>query len=450
MKIKILVILCCIVGSMQVCGQSVFNGLLYQRPGGFQRVDSLAERLALQKQAGKQYCQLFIYAVQPSADDAAKNFNKHWDFFARKAEQGVKDPETLEVDSADGWIYTFGAARGKYLGQMFAVTVSSRTGAGYTYFVATVVSDQQFLTAAEQFTNSVKPSPELLAVLKKPSETPIASASIPATFNHAALTTEFNDGWVSRYHGKYVSVSKGDLQAWIFPVNDSLDKINRQPNARFEDKYWQYAVDQHFNTRNIITRNRTMVGPGSDDIFEAEVLDKVTRKQYYLAMRVICNSGRCQPVLALAPSQASMYSSVFAGYNSFEEVLPYNHFQPSTEILTGTWQSFTSGATGTFSMAGGFQGGSGRISFTDGFVFRANGTYDSKQGTARGTATKGFERNTTGNYTLSGTTLRLTNRGADDPGEFECWLEAFSGGLQLRMVNKKFTGQNLSLQKISD
>ena len=87
---------------------------------------------------------------------------------------------------------------------------------------------------------------------------------------------------------------------------------------------------------------------------------------------------------------------------------------------------------------------------TDGFIFKANGSYESKQGTARGTATKGFERNMSGTYQLEGTTLILSNRGADDPGEFDCWLEAVNGGLQLRMVNKKFTGQNLSLQKISN
>ena len=450
MKRKIRFTICIMAACLQIFAQENFNGLIYQKPEGFKPVDTLTNRLALQKQAGKQYCQLFIYPVHETTDDAKTCFSKQWDFFARKAEQGVKDPETMEVDSVDGWTYTFGAARGKYQGQMFVVTISSRTRPGFTYYVATVVSDQQFLAAAELFTNTVKPSTELLAMLKKPAETPMATASLPVSFHHAALTTEFDDGWVSQYHGRYVSVSKGKIQAWIFPVNDSLEKINRQPNARFEDKYWQYAVDKNFQTRNIITRNRTMVGPGNDDIFEAEVLDRSTGKQHYLAMRVICNSGRCQPVIALAPSQAEMYQSAFAAYNAFEEVLPYNHFQPTVQVLTGTWQSFTSGTTGTYSMAGGFQGGNGRVSFTDGFVFKANGTYESKQGTARGTATKGFERNASGNYTLNGSTLKLTNRGPDDPGEFECWLEAVSGGLQLRMVNKKFTGQNLSLQKISN
>lgn len=450
MKKHFFLIICCMVITIQTFAQENFNGLIYQKPEGFKPVDNMTSRLALQKQAGKQYCQLFIYPVTQTTDDAKTCFSKQWDFFARKAEQGVKDPETLEVDSVDGWTYTFGAARGKYLGQTFVVTVSSRTRVGYTYYVATVVSDQQFLQAAELFTNTVKPSPELLAVLKNTNQTPVASASIPVTFNGTLLTTEFEDGWISQYHGRYVSVRKGNIQAWIFPVNDSLENINRQPNARFEDKYWQYAVDKNFQTKNIITRNRTMVGPGNDDIFEAEVLERSTGKQYYLAMRVLCNSGRCQPVIALAPSQAEMYQGAFAAYNAFEEVLPYNHFQPSVQVLTGTWQSFTTGTTGTYSMAGGFQGGNGRVSFTDGFIFRPNGTYDSKQGTARGTATKGLERNISGTYKLDGTTLFLSNRGAEDPGEFECWLEAVNGGLQLRMVNKKFTGQNLSLQKISN
>lgn len=429
--------------------QEEFSGLMYQRPEGFVRLDSLP-RLALGKTVGKQYCHLFIYPVEQTTDNARDCFKKQWDFFARKPEQGVKDPELTEVDSTDGWIYTFAAARGKYLGQMFALTLSSRTRPGYTYYVATVVSDQQFLEVAEKFTNTVVPSPALMAVLKsgKPLNGPANNTVIHS--ETALLTTEFEDGWTSRYHGGYVSVSKGEVSAWIFPVNDSLDMAGRQPDARFEDKYWRYAVDRFFQTKNIITRNRTMVGPGSDDIFEAEVRNKSTGQVSYVAMRVICKSGSCQPVLAFAPTQSALYASAFADYNAFEQVLPYNHFSPTKAALLGTWQSFSGGATGSYTIAGGFQGGNSKVYFTDGFIFRADGTYESKHNTSRNSTTKGFAENVAGTYTLAGTNLTLTNRRAEDPGEFECWLEAGSNGLSLQMVNKKFTGQRFSLVKIAD
>jgi hypothetical protein len=429
--------------------QEDFNGLLFNRPEGFIRLDSLP-RLCLSKTVGKQYCQLFIYPVEQTADNARECFRKQWDFFARKPEQGVKDPEVMEVDSTDGWTYTFGAARGKYLGQMFALTLSSRTRPGYTYYVATIVSDQQFLQAAEQFTNTVVPSPALMATLKSGGAINTSLSNPTAQNFTGTLTTEFEDGWTSRYHGQYVSVSKGDIQAWIFPVNDSLDKINRAPEARFEDKYWRYAVDRFFQTRNIITRSRTMVGPGNDDIFEAEVRNRETGQESYVAMRVLCSSGRCQPVLAFAPTQAALYASVFANYNAFEQVLPYNHFSATPSALTGTWQSVSGGATGTYSIAGGFQGGNANIYFTDGFIFRPDGTYESRHNTSRNSNTKGFQENVSGTYTLQAGTLKLSNRRAEDPGEFECWLEASSNGLSLQMVNKKFTGQRFSLIKIAN
>lgn len=429
--------------------QEEFNGLQFRSPEGFLRLDSLS-RLCLGKTAGKAYCQLFIYPMEKTADDARQNFRRQWDFFARKPEQGVNDPELTEIDSVNGWIYTFGAARGKYLGQMFALTLSSRTRPGYTYYVATIVSDQQFLQAAEQFTNTVTPSPALLAALTSGEE------SNPSTVNPASihpggiLTTEFEDGWTSRYHGDYVSVSKGDIQAWIFPVNDSLDKINRAPDARFEDKYWRYAVDRFFQTRNVVARNRAMVGPGNDDIFEAEVRNRETGQQSYMAMRVLCTGGRCKPVLAFAPTRAALYASVFAKYNAFEEVLPYNHFSATPAALTGTWQSVSGGATRSYSIGGGFQGGNARVNFTDGYIFRANGTYESRHNTSRNSSTTGLLENIIGTYTLEGGTLKLSNRRPEDPGEFECSLEASSHGLSLHMVNKKFTAQKFALIKIAN
>lgn len=429
------------LAQLEGSAQSVFQGIQYSLPEGF-RIGDEKERLYLEWKSGKQYAQFFIYPLQPSGETATAAFNRYWDFFARNAGQGVNGPETTETDSLDGWTYHFGAARGSYKGQPFVITLSSRTGMGHSYFTGAVFTEKQHVQVAQDFMNSVSPTRDMLAKIAGGSG---GSSTIPAPLT--TLRTEFEDGWTSSWQYHYVEVSNGDIRGRIFPVDDSLDQSGRQPDARFEDKYWRYAVDRFFLTRNVTTRNLSMGVPDSYDVYEAEVRDRQTGQEGYLAMRVICNSGKCQPVLAWAPDKASLHKSVFAAYQSFEQVLPYNHFVPEKGNLLGTWAAFTSSSMGSYSMAGGFQGGKGNLQTTEEFIFFPDGRYESRESVKQ---SSGFRsaRNYTGQYSLQPSGLSLTNREKNDPGVFECWMEAVKGGLCLRLVNKTFSGQQYTLFKI--
>lgn len=428
--------------------QNIWKDFEYSAPASYKLVDK-TNRLVLEKFVGKQYCQLVIFPLEKTSADAAACFKAQWDFFARNAEQGVAGPETQETETQDGWTYTFGAARGNYRGQMFAITLSSRYLAGNTYFVATVVSDKQFLEDAQAFINSVSLTPAALAAKLKSLSSGQAPCNKPADAA-GLVSTSFDDGWTSTYVGPYVTVAKNDLLAWIFPVNDSLDLAEVKPNQYLEDKYWRYAVDQFFETRNIAERPWEMSGTGSDKIFEAEVKNKQTGEERFVAMRLIWKSGSVQTVLAFAPTKEQMYKSAFAQYSSFEDVLAYNKFLPDKKVLLGTWQRIETGSTGSYSIAGGFQGGNNKVRFKDEFTFFTNGTYQSRQAIQRNASmdNDGMARNYQGNFTLSGETLHLTGRDKEDPGFFDCWLEAVHSGLVLVMVNRKFTGQRFLLFKV--
>jgi len=429
--------------------QTTWKDFAYTAPASYKVVDN-TNRLVLEKFMGKQYCQLVIFPLEKTSADAAACFKAQWDFFARNAEQGVAGPETQETETQDGWTYTFGAARGNYKGQMFAITLSSRYLAGNTYFVATVVSDKQFLEDAQAFINSVSITPAALAAKLKPVSSGQAPGNKPADAA-GLVSTSFDDGWTSTYVGPYVTVAKDDLLAWIFPVNDSLDLAEVKPNQYLEDKYWRYAVDQFFETRNIAERPWEMSGTGSDKIFEAEVKNKQTGEERFVAMRLIWKSGSVQTVLAFAPTKEQMYKSAFAQYSSFEDVLAYNKFLPDKKVLLGTWQRIETGSTGSYSIAGGFQGGKTNVRFKDEFTFFTNGTYQNRQAIQRNASmdNDGMARNYQGNFTLSGETLHLTGRDKEDPGFFDCWLEAVHGGLALVMVNRKFTGQRFRLLRVA-
>ncbi|XVJ67415.1 MAG: hypothetical protein HEQ40_15065 [Lacibacter sp.] len=427
-----------------------FNIFTYKKPQGFIVLEQ-QEKLYLEKKEGRQYCQLIVYPVTPSAGSVEKDFEAHWNFFARNPQQQVGDPEVSEYDSSNGWTVLFGAARGIYNKQNFAITVTTFTKANQTYYIASVFSDKKFTEVAQAFTSEVVPDEKKLSTT-----TVNASTNTYGTgsniVNPAAttITTEYSDGWTSTYIGPYVTVTKGDLKVWIFPVNDSLDKVARKPEELLEDKYWRYAVNRFFQTRNVAERPWQMRGTGSDKIFEAEVKNRQTGEESFVAMRVIWNSGRAQPVLAFAASKEQLYKSVFAQYNSFEQVLVYNKFAVTPHLLRGMWRSSEAGATGSYSIAGGFQGGNAKLGFKDEFIFKADGSYESMHGLKQRneSTAEGYVQRYKGSYTFNSETLQLTGWRKDDPGIFECWMEAVHGGLALIIVNKKFTGQKYYLFRV--
>jgi hypothetical protein len=414
--------------------------------------------LMYEKNEGKEYCQLFIYPATTGAKNGEADFKKAWDFFARNAQQQVSDPETKETDTSAAWHNYFGAARGTFNKKMFVVSVSSFTMKDITFYAAAVFTKQDYLPTAQAFIESIKPdASKFVRKNNTPSNnntTSGVSSNNTSSSKTASLvanpSTTFSDGWTSTYVGPYVTVAKDNVQAWIFPVNDSLEKTNRKPEEYLEDKYWRYAVNQFFQVRNVVQRPWQMSGPGTDKIFEAEVKNRQTGQESFVAMRVIWNSGRAQPVLAFAATKEQLYNSVFAQYNSFEQVLPYNKFMPTPAALQGTWQRVETGATESYTIGGGFQGGMKKISSKDIFIFSGDGSYESSHVTNYNAATGAGPKPQIhkGRFTINGTTILLTNRRADETGDYECWMEAVDGGLALKLINKKSPGLRYMLLRV--
>jgi hypothetical protein len=50
-------------------------------------------------------------------------------------------------------------------------------------------------------------------------------------------------------------------------------------------------------------------------------------------------------------------------------------------------------------------------------------------------------------FNVNNWSLTASDREANDPGEFSCRFEALKGGCMLRLVNKTFSGQTMTLFK---
>jgi hypothetical protein len=88
-------------------------------------------------------------------------------------------------------------------------------------------------------------------------------------------------------------------------------------------------------------------------------------------------------------------------------------------------------------------------STNDEFVFNSNGSYQSTHSgtsTFNGSVSYG-KSNYKGVFKVNDWSLTASNREANDPGEFSCQFEALKGGCMLRLVNKTFSGQTMTLFK---
>ena len=430
--------------------QSTFDIFSYTAPSGFTLKESKSY-LLYEKNEGKNYCQLLLYAAVAGQADIEKDFAKNWNFFARNPDQKVGDPETKEADSLNGWQMIFGAARGNFNKQMFAVTLSTFTKDSITYYIAAVFTDQKFIPLAQEFIASVVPDEKKF--VHKENETPAqetTTGSIQSTGNMGITksTTSFDDGWSSRVENDYVQVTKDEIEVRLYYADAKIDRQRPSNTNSFESYYWDVIIKSGFNAAQPFVREKEQYSYGKEDIWEATVTNKQTGKAGYLGMRLVFNNGGCRPIVVIAPDKNTYYSR-FVADEDFTRMLSYNKFAVAQKDLIGKWKSFEASSMDYYTIYSGDYAGMATASTNDEFVFNSNGSYQSTHAgtsTFNGSVAHG-KSSYKGMFNVNIWSLTASDREENDPGEFSCQFEAQKGGCMLRLVNKKFGGQEMTLFK---
>lgn len=430
--------------------QSTFDIFSYKAPAGF----SIREKnkyLCYEKNEGKNFCQLFLYPATAGQNDVEKDFSKNWDYFARNPDQKVSDPETKELDSLTGWQTIMGAARGNYNKQMFAVTLSTFTKGSVTYFCASVFTDKKYIPVAQAFIASIVPDENKITYKTNKTsaqETTTGAMQLTGTNGITKSTTNFNDGWTSTITDDYVQVTKNAVEVRLYYVDAQIDRQRPANTNDFNPIYWDAIVKSAFNAAQISVREKEQYSYGTEDIWEATVTNKKTGKAGYLGMRLVFNNGACRPIVVIAPDKNTYYSQ-FSTDADFMRMLNYNKFAVVQQDLIGKWKSFEASSMGYYSIYTGDYAGMATASTNDEFVFNSNGSYQSTHSgtsTFNGSVSHG-KSNYKGVFKVNDWSLTASNREANDPGEFSCQFEALKGGCMLRLVNKTFSGQTMTLFK---
>jgi len=424
-----------------------FDIFSYSSPSGFVMKDN-KDKLFYQKSDGKNYCQILLFPSVYSLSDVDKDFAKNWDFFARNPEESIVDPEVREKDSINGWQMVFGAARGTFDKNMFAITLSTFTKDSISYYIAAVFTDKAFIPVVQEFTASVVPDEKkFVRSLNKETDKVFSTVSTPQTSGNGGITkstTTFDDGWTAYALSDYVKLAKAETELRLHYIDKALD--DARPNTiDAPEYYWSKYVEPYFT----VSDPQKWSGVQYPVIYhmQGNAVEKATGKSCYVAIKIVYGGG-ARPIVVIAPNQ-TIYQQQFPHPNDIDPMLNANRFAISAQDIIGTWKGSGGGGVEYYNAYSGTYAGMSAVSSTDEFIFNTDGTYKSTYRTASmnsGSAKFGGQ-DFKGTFSVTDWSITATNRYEGKTTPFNAQLIAVKGGYLLYMSDPGNSSMNYTLFK---
>jgi len=424
-----------------------FDIFSYSSPSGFVMKDN-KDKLFYQKSDGKNYCQILLFPSVYSLSDVDKDFTKNWDFFARNPEESIVDPEVREKDSINGWQMVFGAARGTFDKNMFAITLSTFTKDSISYYIAAVFTDKAFIPVVQEFTASVVPDEKkFVRSLNKETDKVFSTVSTPQTSGNGGITkstTTFDDGWTAYALSDYVKLTKAETELRLHYIDKALD--DARPNTiDAPEYYWSKYVEPYFT----VSDPQKWSGVQYPVIYhlQGNAVEKATGKPCYVAIKIVYGGG-ARPIVVITPNQ-TIYQQQFPHPNDIDPMLNANRFAISAQDIIGTWKGSGGGGVEYYNAYSGTYAGMSAVSSTDEFIFNTDGTYKSTYRTASmnsGSAKFGGQ-DFKGTFSVTDWSITATNRYEGKTTPFNAQLIAVKGGYLLYMSDPGNSSMNYTLFK---
>ncbi len=422
-----------IILSARVFAQSKFDIFSYTTPPGFTLKENKSY-LFYSKTEGKNYCQLFLYPATNGQNDVAKDFGKNWNFFARNPKQKINNPETKEADTINGWQTVFGAARGFFNKQQFAISLSTFTKDSITYYTAAVFTDKKYIPIAQAFFAGVIPD-EKKFVRAGNSNPPLKEVtSITTAANQSSAITKsitnFDDGWIASITKDYVKLTKSATELRLHYIDKALD--DARPNTiDAPEYYWSKYVEPYFTLSNV----QKWSGVQYPVIYhlQADAIDKQTGKACFVAIKIVYNGG-ARPIVVISQNE-NIYKQQFPHPNDIDPMLNANRFAITANDIIGTWKGGGGGGVEYYNAYSGTYAGMSAVSSTDEFTFNSNGSYSStyRSASMNNSSTKFGGQDFKGSFSVQGWSITLTNRYGGKTTAYNAQLIAVRNGYLLYM-----------------
>lgn len=274
------------------------------------------------------------------------------------------------------------------------------------------------------------------------------------------LTTQWDDGWVSKIKANWTEVAKGQLKIYIFHPNQQADAYNSNLQEGNE-KAADLLVAPYFSNITSL-QDKGIQSFESITFLTADATENETGKPVHLVFyKKHYSTGNGRYMLIVANNKAAFESEFGNNYidpsswdymdqaNSWNKLANMqwrNRFALSPALLKGTWSSGNTSTLSYYYANGGYAGATG-VAVADEFRFLSDNQYQSDHSGASGMiGNMQFSHvEYKGSYTIQNSwKIQFTNRFQGEAEVFDSYFEAIASGLLLVLTDRNSTVTTLA------
>lgn len=219
MKIKIILslfvtLVCCLSAPQTAFGQTEKLGIVnYTPPKGWvkkAKAENIVIFSRLDETSGG-FCVITLYGATRSTGKPKSDFTKEWNNLVVKPFQAKENPKT-EVESANGWTITAGAASVDFQGVESMAFLSVMSGYGKTVSVLGISNDESYMPQLVAFNSGLELDKAVAdnPIIKREEPLPKVPLNKIAAMHTSELVKEFENNEIRAYRvwvGKRVRVT---------------------------------------------------------------------------------------------------------------------------------------------------------------------------------------------------------------------------------------------------
>lgn len=360
--------------------KETFDLVTYTPPQGWEK--QIKENLMLYTITDKKnnsWCQVGIVKSTNSKGSIEADFKSEWNELAVKNYNPTGEPQSGEVEEADGWKIKTGT--GKFVFKNKDAVVMLITASGYQRCMSIIV-----ITNSENYNAAITKTLESVEMVKPSNKTlPEQAITISSVKNNFAFnTTNFDDGWTSIVREDWVEVTKGNIKVLLhYPKEGTIFPADPAPltNAAWDILVApRYRDLKNYKTSYITTYNRPYLGMGY-------AVENATGQHVFIVLFRQGNSGWLEFV---APDKQSFIQQfrfdpeIIQWDSNTDLLIPlanmsgYNKFAVSASDFRGKWTSDFTGIQQLYNVYTGEYAGMNTNQSNEEFVFSAGNSYSWK------------------------------------------------------------------------
>ncbi|QEC44624.1 hypothetical protein [Pseudobacter ginsenosidimutans] len=389
----------------------------------------------------KDWCQISVFKATVSKGSLDADFNSEWESLTAQKHLITAGPQLSETKAAGEWQVITGGAKASFNGADMMVLHTVMRNQNNCISIVAKTNSASFLQAIEHFTSSID--------LIQSGST--HENNSPASHNNTnAITTTWDDGWISIMQENWAEVKKGNIRVLVHYPNKNADSYNSVLKDGLQNAWNILVAPRYSGICNFALK--PIQSFESIAFAEADGIENSTGKPVHIVLfKKYYSNGNGRYLEFITPDQNSFeqefgaYHNDEFGWDKLSGMQFRNKFAVNPSSLTGKWLASDYASLSYYYVSSGGFAGATATSIAHEFTFFNNGKYQSDHAGASGVVgNQKFSRQVyKGNYSTNNWELKLTNRFQGGAETYQCYFEAVKNGQILIMTDKHNTVYSL-------